>query len=97
MRQIRAAPGERVTLEALAAATAGDPATNPDFEQAALNANIVFRWEYMLGSTLFLVYSRSQVPDIVNFTPPAMLQPRALGQRASADVVMFKLSYWWGS
>lgn len=99
LRAIAALPGQTVRVDALAAAPPGPPltpATNPDFEQAALNVNVVFRWEYRLGSTLFLVYSRSQVPDIARFTTaPAMLQPRALGQRAAADVVMLKLTYWW--
>jgi hypothetical protein len=71
--------------------------TTPDFEQAALNLNVVFRWEYRLGSTLFLVYSRSQVPELSNVVSPASLQPRALGSRASADVILLKLSYWWSS
>jgi hypothetical protein len=71
--------------------------TTVDFEQSALNLNVVFRWEYRLGSTLFLVYSRSQVPDIANVMAPASLQPRALGARSSADVILLKLSFWWAS
>jgi hypothetical protein len=27
--------------------------SNPDFEQGVLNVNVVLRWEYMLGSTLY--------------------------------------------
>ena len=38
--------------------------TIADFEEAALNVNVVLRWEYHLGSTLFLVYSRSQIPTV---------------------------------
>ncbi len=34
--------------------------SNYDFHSAALNLNVVLRWEYRLGSTLFLVYSRAQ-------------------------------------
>jgi hypothetical protein len=97
LRSIAAAPGQRVTTDALAVAPPllAEPVVSPDFEQAALNINVVFRWEYRLGSTLFLVYTRSQMPDILFFTPPAMLQPQALGRRAAADVIMFKLTYWW--
>ena len=42
---------ERVDIDALI--PAGAPATNPDSEQATLNVNLVLRWEYRLGSTLF--------------------------------------------
>lgn len=101
LRTITVAPGTKVTRDALAAAptTMADAAylPKPDFEQAALNVNVVFRWEYRPGSTLFLVYTRSQMPDILSFSQPAMLQPSALGRRASSDVIMLKLTYWWAS
>jgi hypothetical protein len=99
LRSVSAAPGQWLRIADIAAAPmpAAPLATSPDFEQAALNLNVVFRWEYRLGSTLFLVYSRSQVPDIENFAAPASLQLRALGTRASADVILVKLSYWWAS
>src|SRR5262249_8977925 len=32
---------------------------DPSFHTAVLNLNLVLRWEYRLGSTLFLVYTRS--------------------------------------
>jgi hypothetical protein len=91
--------GQRIRIVDLstAAAVGTGLATTPDFEEAALNLNVVFRWEYSLGSTLFLVYSRSQVPELGNISTPASLQLRALGARASADVILLKLSYWWSS
>jgi hypothetical protein len=99
LKAMPAIPGEKIQLADLAAAPAlqTPPVPSPDFEEAALNLNVVFRWEYRLGSTLFFVYSRSQVPSIASFTPPASLQLHALGTRASADVLMLKLSYWWSS
>jgi hypothetical protein len=90
--------GARVRIADLAAAPS--PAmlpSGPDFAEAALNLNVVLRWEFHLGSTLFLVYSRSQLPPIGNVVAPAMLQPSALGTRASADVILLKLSYWWAT
>jgi hypothetical protein len=74
-----------------------DLSPTPDFEEAALNANVVLRWEYRLGSTLSLVYSRSQVPAVAMPTGAPGIDFRALGQRASADVLLFKLTYWWSS
>ena len=72
---------------------------NPDFNIRSLRGTAVLRWEYRLGSTLYLVYTRSQIPalDLNAFTPPATLSPRAFNHGASTDVVLLKLSYWWGS
>jgi len=92
-------PGNKIYLSALNAAAPVQPGTDPDFEEAAINANVVLRWEYRLGSTLYLVYTRSQIPalDQGSFATPATLSPRAFGHGATTDVVLLKLSYWWGS
>ena len=87
---------ERVDLAALI--PAGAPAVSPDTEQATLNVNLVLRWEYRLGSTLFLVYTRAQTPALA--VPPGgagqlELAPIWRG-RASDDVLMAKLAYWLG-
>ena len=94
--------GQKVYLSDLGAAAgpmAGQPGANPDFEEAAINANVVLRWEYRLGSTLYLVYTRSQIPalDPTTFAPPATLSARHFGHGSTSDVVLLKLSYWWGS
>jgi hypothetical protein len=97
-RSVAAVPGQRVRLGDVAAAPmAVAPAATPDFEEAALNLNVVFRWEWRLGSTFFVVYSRSQVPQIAGAMEPVGLRPGALGRRDSADVLLLKLSYWWSS
>ena len=67
----------------------------PDFQDAALNVNVVFRWEYTLGSTLYLVYAHSQIPKVATFTAPARLDPNAFGHGGSSDVILLKFSYWW--
>ena len=70
---------------------------NPDSEQAALNLNVVLRWEYRLGSTLFLVYTRSQVPLVpLADNQPASLDLGALRRVPQSDAFVLKLSYWWG-
>jgi hypothetical protein len=73
--------------------------TNPaDFEEAALNVNVVLRWEYHLGSTLFLVYSRSQIPNVNLLTSDVGdLRPSAVLRGSAVDVFLVKLSYWWSS
>jgi hypothetical protein len=96
-----AMPGEHISIDRIRQAPLATmlPAgtSTPDFEQAALNLNVVFRWEYLPGSTLFLVYSRSQVPAVNIPDLTAHLAPSALGRGSSADVILLKLTYWWAS
>jgi hypothetical protein len=84
-----------VSLERLMPAAA--PAENPDATDAALNVNLVLRWEYVLGSTLFVVYSRAQSPSL-GYAPGVAggLDLGLLRHGPSADVFLVKLSYWWG-
>jgi hypothetical protein len=71
--------------------------TNPDVEEAALNANVVLRWEFLLGSTLFVVYSHSQSPNLTLMPgETGGLSFGALTRAPSADTVLIKLSYWIG-
>jgi hypothetical protein len=66
----------------------------PDFHDTILDVNVVLRWEWRLGSTLYAVYQRSQseLPWAGPGTPPASLLPQALG--ASTDTFLLKFSYW---
>jgi hypothetical protein len=90
-------PVGTVTLAMLAAAAPAVIA--PDFEDAALNVNVVFRWEYRLGSTIYFVYTHSQIPTVPtsDFMAPATLNPSAFRHGESSDVVLLKISYWWAS
>ncbi len=75
------------------------PATisfDPDFNRKSLRGNIVLRWEYVCGSTLFLVWNMSTVDQ----TRAGVFTPlRDLGSSFNADgthVFMVKLTYWLG-
>jgi hypothetical protein len=86
----------QVDIDDLADAPA--PAIDPDFKDGSINASVVLRWEYLPGSTLFLVYSRAQTagdptPDL----SPTRPDYRALRRGPSDDVVLLKLSYWFGT
>jgi Domain of unknown function (DUF5916)/Carbohydrate family 9 binding domain-like len=71
--------------------------TNPDFEEAVLNVNAVVRWEYRLGSTLFLVYTRAQQPNVtLGPSDAAGLHLGSVGKGPATDVVLVKLAYWFG-
>ena len=72
------------------------PSVNPDLEESILNVNVVLRWEYRLGSTLYFVYTRSQVPDLNLMTGErATLDFGALRSGPAADALLLKLTYWW--
>ena len=61
-----------------------------DGREGALDATVVGRWEYRPGSTVFLVYSHSQLP-----ADGATYDPVALVQGPASDVAMVKLSWAW--
>jgi hypothetical protein len=69
----------------------------PSFHTSALNVNVVLRWEYRLGSTLFLVYSRSQseMPYALNQPSPNTVWPGALLPGPATDTFLIKWAYWW--
>ncbi len=89
---------ERVSLNALTpvSADSASVASISELRSATFNANVVLRWEYRPGSTLFLVYTRSQVPALGGFGGAAFATGSLLRGRDADDVVMFKLLYWWG-
>ncbi len=89
--------GAREVVRLAALTPAALPASTPNSDDATLNLNVVLRWEYHLGSTLFLVYTRAQNPVLMPSLDGSGFQVRPLWQgRASADFIMLKLAYWWG-
>lgn len=90
-----AAPGAVVHLDDLRP-FAGALATNPDFETGVLNLNVVLRWEYTLGSTLYVVYTRSQVPSLaLQQGEVASLSLLPVNRAPASDAVLLKLTYFW--
>lgn len=72
------------------------PAENPDFQEGALNLNVVLRWEYLLGSTVYAVYTRSQVPALALLPgEEARLSVNSVRRAPAADAFLLKLAYWW--
>ena len=73
------------------------PSVNPDLEEGVFNLNAVLRWEYRLGSVLYVVYTRSQSPDLTLMGGEfARLDIGAIRKGPAADVFLLKLTYWWG-
>ena len=67
---------------------------NPDFSNKSLRGTIVMRWEYLRGSTLFLVWNMATKDE----TRPGEFSPlRDLGagfRAQGSHVFVAKLSYW---
>jgi hypothetical protein len=73
------------------------PAENPDTQEGALNVNVVLRWEFRAGSLLYLVYTRAQAPELtLQPGETGRLDLRSVRRGPAVDVVLLKLSYWWG-
>ena len=76
-----------------------EPATipfDPDFNRKSLRGNVVLRWEYLRGSTLFVVWNMSTF----DAARPGVFSPlQDLGSAFGADgthVFMVKMNYWLG-
>ena len=79
---------------------AGGPATgqeidDPNFSLASLRGNAVLRWEYLPGSTLFLVWTqnRSDSESIGTFRTGRAWN--RLFSAAGDNIFLIKVSYWW--
>jgi hypothetical protein len=68
--------------------------SNPDFRERSVRSNLVLRWEYRPGSTLFLVWSQSRQANSAN---PALEPWSNLGKSFAdegSNLFLLKLSYW---
>jgi hypothetical protein len=71
---------------------------NPDFQEAALNLNVVLYWEYMLGSTLYAVYTRAQeIDENLGLGENPSVGLSTLGRAPSIDTLLLKLAFWWSN
>ena len=70
--------------------------SNPNFNYVSLRGNAVLRWEYMSGSTLFLVWTQSRSDDIVDGTFAFSGSFNRLVTAKPDNIFMLKLTYWIG-
>jgi len=66
----------------------------PDFNFRQFRSNLVLRWEYKPGSTLFLVWSQGRTGTIADGTFLAERDMKGLFGIAPHDVFLVKFSYW---
>jgi hypothetical protein len=71
------------------------PLADFDSAETSLNLNAVLRWEFRPGSTMFLVYSRFQAPELALDGQDAELDLGALGDGEAIDSLRVKVSYYW--
>jgi hypothetical protein len=66
---------------------------NPDFSFMQFRSNLVFRWEYKLGSTLYLVWAHDRSGFENLYHPVSDITGDLFGIMGN-HVFMFKLNYW---
>ena len=66
---------------------------NPDFVYSSFQSNLVFRWEYRPGSTLYLVWSLNNELDTGDHLLDLPQNIRSLNDEIPFNVFLVKLSY----
>ncbi len=66
----------------------------PDFNFQEFRSNLVLRWEYKAGSTLFLVWSHQQSGYESVYIPNVFSSLGKISNLDSSDILMAKFSYW---
>ncbi len=66
----------------------------PDFTTLSLNSNIVIRWEYMPGSTAYLVWSQARAGFAGNYATPFADNISNTFALPATNVFLLKISYW---
>jgi hypothetical protein len=67
---------------------------NPDFSNKSLRGTIVLRWEYLRGSTLYLVWNMATKDESRKGDFSALRDLRSGFAAPGSHVVVVKLSYW---
>lgn len=68
----------------------------PDFSFAQVRSNVVVRWEYRPGSSIFAIWSHGQTAFGGDGRFDLGRDVRGLGDTAGEDIVMLKVNYWIG-
>lgn len=68
----------------------------PDFNFRELRSNVVLRWQYRPGSTVFFIWSHGRSDAIVDGDLMLGRDLRGLARAPGEHVVMLKANYWFG-
>ncbi|GAI79602.1 unnamed protein product, partial [marine sediment metagenome] len=66
---------------------------NPDFSFMQFRSNLVFRWEYKLGSTLYVVWSHNRSGWESVYNPVRDITGDLFGIKGD-HIFMVKLNFW---
>lgn len=66
---------------------------NPDFSFMQFRSNLVLRWEYKLGSTLYMVWAHDRSGYETTYNPVSEIAGDLFGIRGN-NVFMIKLNFW---
>ncbi len=67
----------------------------PDFNQKVFNANIVLRWEYLPGSTIYLVWTQARNGYIGSYDRRFTKDFSDAFMLPMDNVILAKVTYWW--
>lgn len=69
--------------------------SNPDFYIKSLRGNAVLRWEYLPGSTLYLVWTQQRADEAYDDNFRLNRGFRRLWKAQADNIFMIKCTYWW--
>jgi hypothetical protein len=73
-----------------------DPALErPDFNDKVLNANVVLRWEYRPGSTIYLVWTHERYGTVPTYGGSFEDDIAKTFKLPVNNTILAKISYWW--
>ncbi len=72
-----------------------DYAGDPDFNESAFNLNVVWRWEYLPGSVLYLVWTQACAGENRDYFSRWRDDFNGAFALPAQNVVLLKVSYWW--
>ncbi|MBI4534762.1 MAG: carbohydrate binding family 9 domain-containing protein [Ignavibacteriae bacterium] len=70
------------------------PSPGYDFNQIVFNANLLLRWEYLPGSTLYLVWTQGRFDNVGDYSRPFGTRLQDAFKLPHEDVLLLKVSYW---
>jgi hypothetical protein len=68
--------------------------TDHDFNEATVNANVLLRWEYLPGSSLYLVWTQGRYDALVGYAPDFSGRFHDAFALPHEDVLLLKFSHW---
>ncbi|HUQ04953.1 MAG TPA: DUF5916 domain-containing protein [Kofleriaceae bacterium] len=68
----------------------------PDFSFRELRSNVVLRWQYRPGSTVFFIWSHGRSDSVAEGNLDVERELRGFVEAPAENVVMLKANYWFG-